>query len=296
MAATNGKPRRLDLTGRKFGRLLVVARIGKTDRGAIMWLCQCECGTEKQVMAGNLSGGKIVSCGCYALERMRAGLYMTHGKSGSKEYRVWTSMIARCKEVGGHKRYGGRGIRVCERWANSFETFFEDMGPMPSPEHSIDRFPDNDGNYEPGNCRWATAIEQCNNKSDNVFLDHEGQRLTVAQWAKIKGLSRQLIHLRLEHEWSIPESLDTPAGRLPSGVRKPREKYGPRPREKCGPRASTIRKMEAAKILLQEGSSYKEIAAAVEVSISSVYAWFGPSGGKRGRPLKTPLPEPEYVI
>lgn len=215
--------------------------------------------------------------------------------SQSKEYRTWHSMIQRCKD-GGHERYAGRGIKVCERWRESFEAFFEDMGPAPSPKHSIDRYPNNDGDYEPGNCRWATAVEQMNNKSDNVYLEHDGQNLTVSHWSRIKGLSRQLIHLRLKYKWSVPEALDTPAGELPNGVRRPREKYGPRAKEKCGPREGTIRKMETAKTLLQEGKTYKEIAATLQVSIATVYGWFGARGSKAGRPRKHSPPEPEYVI
>lgn len=285
MAGVKGRPSRLELAGVRFGRLTVIARAGRSGRGVIKWLCRCDCGKEKTVAAGNLTGGKVVSCGCYAAEH-KSERAKTHGMSNTKEHRAWAGMLQRCKE-GGHKRYAGRGIKVCERWASSFEAFFEDMGRCPSPDHTIDRFPDNNGNYEPGNCRWATVTEQNNNKCDSVFLDHEGQRLTVAQWARIKGLSRQLIHLRLKYDWSVSETLDTPAGELPNGVRKPREKYGPR--EKHGPRPSTIQKMEAAKLLLQEGKSYKEIAVTVRASIASVYSWFG-------KPRKPAPPEPEYVI
>lgn len=155
-----------DLTGMTFGRLTVVKRSGTSKRGDIVWACICKCGAETAVRGSNLRNGNTKSCGCFQRERASEST-STHRLTKSPEYRSWASMIARCENPKYHHfhRYGGRGIRICERWRNSFELFLSDMGPRPSLKHSLDR-KDNDGNYEPGNCRWATAKEQRLNRSN----------------------------------------------------------------------------------------------------------------------------------
>jgi hypothetical protein len=116
--------------------------------------------------------------------------HIIHGCSRTKEYISWQGMHARCKNSNnpGFKNYGGRGIKVCERWENSFLNFLQDMGPKPSKDHSLDRI-DNNGNYEPSNCRWATQYEQGNNRRNNIFIEHNGKSRSVAEWSRILNLS-----------------------------------------------------------------------------------------------------------
>lgn len=146
-----------------FGRLTVIERVGNDIRNQAVWACQCSCGNIVTVCGAKLRSGHTKSCGCLHKKTLSA-LRKTHGMSGTPEYNSWNSMKDRCrnKDNQDFKNYGGRGITVCDRWLNSFENFFADMGPKPSPNHSIDR-KDNDGNYYPGNCKWSTILEQANN-------------------------------------------------------------------------------------------------------------------------------------
>lgn len=208
-----------DLLGHVFGRWTVIEYAGRyRGYGGAVWKCRCQCGKEKLVRAEQLSGGGSRSCGCISSEiisernRRSASHGHTRNSTTSTEYKSWASMKSRCcnhKDKDYH-RYGARGIKVCERWMNSFENFLADMGLKPSVRHTIDRFPNNDGDYEPGNCRWATAKQQSNNTRSNRLLLFDGRIQTTAQWCDELGISRDTVAHRLADGWSIAKALLTP--------------------------------------------------------------------------------------
>jgi hypothetical protein len=157
----------LDLKGLRFGRLMPLKRIDNV-KSKVRWLCRCDCGAELAVKVDALRSGNTKSCGCAKIDGLIART-LKHGnaRAGAKtsEYTIWKTMKDRCFRPANprFKDWGGRGITVCARWRDSFGAFLADMGPRPSTRHSIDRI-DNDGNYEPGNCRWATGLQQAANK------------------------------------------------------------------------------------------------------------------------------------
>lgn len=200
-----------DLTGKRFGRLVVLARDGVRGKKAT-WKCQCDCGNTHVVMVTGLKNGHTKSCGCLKIESDAIGSRYRHGQSNSPEYKVWAGMKDRCLNQNAtfFSFYGGRGIKVCERWM-TFENFRADMGPRPSLQHSIER-KDNDGNYEPDNCKWATPLEQSNNTSRNVFITIGETTLTLSQWCRETGVDPDLASQRIIRDrWAPEDAVTTPS-------------------------------------------------------------------------------------
>lgn len=195
--------------GEVFKRLTVISRHQRTP---LRWLCKCICGTEKIVSSNCLLEGITRSCGCLRRESS-ASRFTTHGKSNLPEFNVWCMMRGRCSDTKNqdYPRYGGRGISVSPLWINNFTKFLEDMGPRPTPKHSIERI-NNDKNYEPENCCWATKTEQANNRVNNVRFLFNGEELTIRELLKYahKSISFGTLRARIQiYGWSIQRAVST---------------------------------------------------------------------------------------
>lgn len=199
----------MDLSGARFGRLKAISVAGRDAYGAIRWSCQCDCGGLLTVFAHSLRSGDTQSCGCLQKESVVARS-VRHGKFGTKVYSAWNGMRFRCQNPRAQNwaRYGGRGIAVCERW-QTFENFYADMGDPP-PGTSLDRI-DVDGNYEPGNVRWATATVQQRNLRRSVLVEFNGQSKTLPDWAEEIGISSDAMLMRFKRG-EQPPLLFRPAG------------------------------------------------------------------------------------
>lgn len=189
--------KRIELTGQRFGRLTVLSQSENDKYGNTIWLCQCECGNEKVILANSLRRGRTKSCGCLRSD-LRRESSTTHGMKGTRTYRCWQGMKARCynKNVLGYKNYGARGITVCERWRDSIENFCADMGPAPK-GLTLERLDNNKG-YSPENCKWATRKEQNRNSRHNRMICYGGRTLCLAEWAEELGVKRETLRDRLK--------------------------------------------------------------------------------------------------
>jgi hypothetical protein len=189
-------PAKLDLTGKRFGRLVTVRHAQEVagPKAATRWECICDCGTHLLASTRSLRSGHTKSCGCLQKERVTQRS-TRHGLTKTPTWRAWRAMVARCtvSTNASYPSYGGRGISVCPRW-RQFENFLADMGDRPSGT-TIDRV-DNDGNYEPANCRWATREQQDSNKRATVRITFQGRTMTLAQWAKELGTSGTALRKR----------------------------------------------------------------------------------------------------
>jgi len=186
---------------RRFGRLVVVASAVRP----CYYLCLCDCGQETEARKDWLLRGAKSSCGCYRREhsRLLGEQTVIHGMSGTPEYKSWQSVKQRCLNPISktYPGYGGRGIQVCQEWQDSFMAFYDHIGPRPSASHSIDRI-DNDGNYEPGNIRWATRSQQVQNSRQVIG--------SVAEMARERGLNPNTVRVRMFHGQSLEQALSKP--------------------------------------------------------------------------------------
>lgn len=195
-----------DLTGKRYGRLIALEVVGKDKNRHLMWECVCDCGNKKTIAGTSLMSGYTTSCGCYQKEVIgKSGL--THGMSNTKLYNVYRGMIGRCygNEEKYKKRYKGK-IFVCDRWLEDFQNFYDDMSPTYKEGLSLDRI-DNNGDYCPENCRWATAEVQSNNKSNNRLYTIGNNSYSIIQWERITGTYRSTIKSRLKRGWDIKEAV-----------------------------------------------------------------------------------------
>lgn len=188
----------IDLTGQKFNRLTVLERAENSKCGKARWLCRCECGNEVIVLGSSLTSGHTKSCGCLSREKFLEHT-KTHGMTRTSIYNTWVSMIQRCEnpKCKNFDRYGGRGIKVCERW-HDFNNFYADVSILPhfgEKGYTLDRI-DNNGNYCPENCRWATAKEQCRNQRTNIKVFYDGKEMMIEEAAQKSGINHKTLYKR----------------------------------------------------------------------------------------------------
>jgi hypothetical protein len=204
------KPINPNIAGQRFGRLVAGESV---KRGSYWYVAvTCDCGTSKHVIHHHLVSGKTTSCGCLARETT-SQRSKTHGESRlTPEHALWIRMKQRCGNPNHshYSYYGARGITVCQEWLDSYEAFLAHVGRRPSEKHSLERI-ENNGNYEPGNVKWATKTEQMNNRRTNHFVEWKGQRLTIAQWSRAIGVPFSTIKTRLKRGWTVERTLTTSA-------------------------------------------------------------------------------------
>ena len=204
-----------DWVGKRFERLIVIDVLKGKRQSEL--LCRCDCGNIVSLEPTVLRRSLTRSCGCLKNDLARIK-FTTHGRSNwSPEYRTWQHMRDRClnKSSADYPLYGGRGILICSRW-DDFKLFFKDMGPRPSKFHSLDRFPDQSGNYSPENCRWATPKEQANNRRSNILITVDGKTRNIIGWSEVSGVPAYRISKRIRSGWGHKEAIFT----LPRQIKK----------------------------------------------------------------------------
>lgn len=214
-----GRGRPIDLSGRVFGRWTVVGFAGRKHHG-LLWHCRCSCGAMRGVLSKSLLSGRSTSCGCYQAESVSKHRH-THGMTGTPEYGAWINVIQRCEnpKCRTYPDYGGRGIRICAEWRESFRAFYDAVGPRPE-GHSLDRI-DNDGHYEPGNVRWSERSAQSRNRRACHRITHNGETLTIIEWSERFGIPPGTISARARFGLPSEEILSM------KGVRKAASSNGP---------------------------------------------------------------------
>lgn len=201
--------------GQRFGLWTVLEHAGKNANNQSYYLCRCDCGTEKRIRGTSLKLGSrrggTLSCGCFQRQVCTKHGMTLCGKKVPRIYVIWAGMLDRCRNANSHlwHLYGGRGIKVCERWDKSFTHFLVDMGEPPSPNHSIDRIDCNKG-YNKENCRWATAKEQQRNRRNNRLITYQGRTQCLSAWAEEYGIPDGRLDKRLRLGWTLEQALTLP--------------------------------------------------------------------------------------
>lgn len=209
-----------DLVGMRFDMLFVESRVENDANGRPQYLCVCDCGNRKIIKSNNLLNGKTHSCGCLK-KKMMADKQYKHGDTGghigksTRLYSIWSAMKERCNHQGFRqwKDYGGRGIKVCDEWNNDYSAFKTwAMSHGYNDGLTIDRI-DNNGNYEPCNCRWVSMKEQMNNKNNNHVIAYNGKSQSLTKWAEELGINRGTLSGRINrYHWPVEKAFNTPAG------------------------------------------------------------------------------------
>jgi hypothetical protein len=202
-----------DLTGQRFGRLVVIEKaedhISPSGYKFSQWLCLCDCGGEKTILASSLKRGNTCSCGCLHKEAWHS-VIAKHEKCDSRLYRIWKGIKVRCnnKNSRAYKNYGLRGVAICNQWKEDFQAFYDwSMANGYSDELSIDRI-DTNGDYSPENCRWVTGRVQANNKRSSHYLTYNGKTMTMAEWARESGVPYRRLKDRIcKLGWSVEDAL-----------------------------------------------------------------------------------------
>lgn len=202
-----GKPayNSIDRSGQTFNFWTILNYV-ETRNKQRLYTCKCKCGRISIRPVKDIVIGVTKSCGCFQSNRG------THKKSKQRIYNIWSNMKARCNNPNNKKYewYGGKGIKVCKRWQDSFENFYDDVGEPTTSKHTLDRYPNADGNYEPGNVRWATMREQSNNKSSNRLFEIDGVTHNLTEWCDIYKLNYKTVHQRLFRGSDILTALNKP--------------------------------------------------------------------------------------
>ena len=191
--------RKIDITGNRYGRLVVLREDGKTEHGDLRWLCKCDCGKTKTITGSKLKSGWTKSCGCLQKEKISKRM-IKHGLSNSRLYGIWENMKERCYRPSNNRyyRYGGRGIKICDEWLdfNNFAEWADKSGYKEG--LSIERI-DVDGDYEPKNCCWIPLKKQTQNRSNTVWIDYQDKRVCMSEFAREMGVSINVIKNRIRH-------------------------------------------------------------------------------------------------
>lgn len=201
----------IDRTGQKFGRLTLIERVENNKSNQVQWKCRCDCGKEVIVKSYSLTTGQTKSCGCLKKEQNYINIAkVKHNMTNTRLYNIWRNMKSRCLNPNNkrHKFYFDKGITVCDEWKNDFMNFYNwAINNGYRDNLTIDRI-NNNGNYEPKNCRWATITEQNNNQSNNIRIKYNESEYTLSELSKIYNIKRATLYDRIKRGWTIDEALN----------------------------------------------------------------------------------------